>query len=85
MPYLWDGTWHRYEPDFVARLFGDREDEDAVHLIVECKGVPDSQSERKKQSVVESWDTGGAGIRAATALAAPLVVRGTCIICEARG
>ena len=55
VPYLWDGTWHRYEPDFVARLFGEREDDDAVHLIVECKGVPDPQSERKKQSVVESW------------------------------
>ncbi len=55
VPYLWDGAWHYYEPDFVARLFAEREDEDAVHLIVECKGVPDAQSERKKQTVLEKW------------------------------
>ncbi len=55
VPYLWDGTWHRYEPDFVARLFAGREDEDAVHLIVECKGVPDAHSERKKQAVETRW------------------------------
>ncbi len=55
VPYLWEGTWHRYEPDFVARLFAVREDEDAVHLIIECKGVPDDHSERKKQSVTTRW------------------------------
>jgi len=55
VPYLWEGTWHRYEPDFVARLFADREDEDAVHLIIECKGVPDDHSERKKQAVTTRW------------------------------
>ena len=55
VPYLWEGTWHRYEPDFVARLFAGREDDDAVHLIIECKGVPDDQSERKKQSITKRW------------------------------
>ena len=55
VPYLWEGTWHRYEPDFVARLFAGREHEDAVHLIIECKGVPDDHSERKKQSVTTRW------------------------------
>jgi len=55
VPYLWEGTWHRYEPDFVARLFADREDEDAIHLIVECKGVPDDHSHRKKQSIQQKW------------------------------
>ena len=55
VPYLSDGTWHRYEPDFVARLFAEREDDDAVHLIVECKGHPDPTSERKKQAVVSRW------------------------------
>ena len=55
VPYLSDGTWHRYEPDFVARLFAEREDDDAVHLIVECKGVPDAHSERKKQAVENRW------------------------------
>ena len=55
VPYLWDGTWHRFEPDFVARLFAERDDEDAVHLIVECKGLPDDHSERKKQAVENRW------------------------------
>ncbi len=55
VPYLWEGAWHRYEPDFVARLFAGREDGDAVHLIVECKGVPDDHSKRKKQSITKRW------------------------------
>ena len=55
VPYLWDGAWHRYEPDFVARLFAGREDRDAVHLIIECKGVPDEQSQRKKLTVNSQW------------------------------
>ncbi|MXW96385.1 MAG: hypothetical protein F4110_13455 [Acidimicrobiaceae bacterium] len=55
VPYLWEGTWHRYEPDFVARLFAGREDDDVVHLIIECKGVPDDHSERKKQSITKRW------------------------------
>ena len=55
VPYLSDGTWHRYEPDFVARLFAGREDDDAVHLIVECKGAPDAHSDRKKQAVESRW------------------------------
>ena len=55
VPYLWEGTWHRYEPDFVARLFAGREDDDAVHLVIECKGVPDDHSERKKQSITKRW------------------------------
>ena len=55
VPYLWEGVWHRYEPDFVARLFAGREDDAAVHLIIECKGVPDEHSERKKKSVITRW------------------------------
>ena len=55
VPYLSDGTWRRYEPDFVARLFAEREDDDAVHLIVECKGAPDVQSERKRQAAESRW------------------------------
>ena len=55
IPYLWEGAWHHYEPDFVARLFADREDEDAVHLIIECKGRPDDRSERKKQAATDKW------------------------------
>ncbi len=55
VPYLWEGVWHRYEPDFVARLFAGREDDDAVHLIIECKGVPDDHSKRKKQSITKRW------------------------------
>ncbi len=55
VPYLWDGEWHRYEPDFVARLFGGPDSTEAVHLIVECKGVPDDRSERKKAAVADKW------------------------------
>lgn len=55
VPYLWEGAWHRYEPDFVARLFAEREDEDAVHLVIECKGVADDLSERKKQFTSDRW------------------------------
>lgn len=55
VPYLWEGTWHSYEPDFVARLFAGREDEDAVHLIIECKGAPDDHSGRKSQAVTRRW------------------------------
>ena len=55
IPYLWEGAWHHYEPDFVARLFADREDEDAIHLIIECKGMPDDRSERKKQAATDKW------------------------------
>ena len=75
VPYLWEGTWHRYEPDFVARLFAGRDDEDAVHLIVECKGVPDDHSDRKKPVHHEAVDTSGAIVGAAAALAAPMVIR----------
>lgn len=55
VPYLWDGEWHRYEPDFVARLFGGPDSAEVVHLIVECKGVPDDRSERKKAAVASKW------------------------------
>ena len=39
----------------MARLFAEREDDDAVHLIVECKGAPDAHSERKKLAVESRW------------------------------
>ena len=39
----------------MARLFAGRDDEDAVHLIVECKGVPDDHSDRKSQSITKRW------------------------------
>ncbi|MDE0269561.1 MAG: DEAD/DEAH box helicase family protein [Acidimicrobiaceae bacterium] len=55
VPYLWEGAWHSYEPDFVARLFAGHEDEDAVHLIIECKGAPDDHSTRKSQAVTQRW------------------------------
>ena len=55
VPYLWEGAWHEYEPDFVARLFAGRENEGAVHLIIECKGMPDDRSERKKQWITDRW------------------------------
>ena len=55
VPYLWNSVWHDYEPDFILRLFDEREGDRAVHLMVECKGVPDDVSERKAQYVREWW------------------------------
>ena len=48
-----DGVWHSYEPDFVARLRN--RDGDTVHLIVECKGRPDDESETKARYVTDWW------------------------------
>ena len=53
IPYLHDGVWHSYEPDFVARLRN--RDGDPVHLIVECKGRPDEESETKARYVTDWW------------------------------
>ena len=53
IPYLFDGVWHSYEPDFVARI-RDRNGE-PVHLIVECKGRPDEQSAAKARYVTDWW------------------------------
>lgn len=53
IPYLHDGVWHSYEPDFVARIRN--QDGDPVHLIVECKGRPDEDSETKARYVKEWW------------------------------
>lgn len=53
IPYLDDGVWHSYEPDFVARIRN--RDGDPVHLIVECKGRPDDESETKARYVTDWW------------------------------
>lgn len=55
VPYEHDGVWHQYTPDFVVRLFGDRHSNNVVHLIVECKGMPDSLSELKHKYVRKWW------------------------------
>lgn len=56
VPYLSaKGVWHSYVPDFVVRLFGGYENPDAVHLIVECKGVPDRTSETKHRFLRKWW------------------------------
>ena len=40
----------------MARLFGGcAEDDQSVHLIVECKGAPDEQSRRKHLEVQSRW------------------------------
>ncbi len=53
IPYLEDGVWRSYEPDFVARIRN--RDGDPVHLIVECKGRPDDESETKARYVTDWW------------------------------
>lgn len=55
VPYMLDGVWHRYVPDFVVRLFGGLGDANAVNLIVECKGMPDKVSEKKHQFLRKWW------------------------------
>lgn len=55
VPYLWNSVWHDYEPDFIVRLFDEEEGDRAVHLIVECKGIPDEVSEQKAKYVEEWW------------------------------
>ena len=55
LPYLYDGIWRRYEPDFVARLFGTRATGGAVYLIIEGKGQPDDESAAKQHYVEEYW------------------------------
>ena len=55
IPYLWEGAWHEYEPDFVARLFAPAADDEAVHLIVEGKGVSDDRSRRKRIDSESRW------------------------------
>ena len=55
VPYEIRGVWHRYVPDFVVRLFGEGDSEDAVHLMLECKGVPDEVSEAKHSYVRDWW------------------------------
>ncbi len=55
VPYEIDGVWHRYVPDFVVRLFGGNRSEDAVHLMLECKGRPDEVSEAKHGYVADWW------------------------------
>ena len=55
LPYLYEGAWRRYEPDFVARLFGERETGDAVYLMIEGKGQPDDESDAKQHYVEDYW------------------------------
>ena len=55
VPYEIDGVWHRYVPDFIVRLFEGHRSEDAVHLMLECKGAPDEVSEAKHRYVRDWW------------------------------
>ena len=55
VPYEIGGVWHRYVPDFIVRLFARRDSDDAVHLMLECKGAPDEVSEAKHGYVQDWW------------------------------
>ena len=55
VPYVFKSAQREYEPDFVARLFGDSEDDACVHLMIEVKGVPDDESEAKARYVNDWW------------------------------
>lgn len=49
VPYFFNGSWRRYEPDFIARL------SDGTNLIVECKGVRDDKAIAAEKYVLEHW------------------------------
>ena len=49
VPYFFNGSWRRYEPDFIARLA------DGTNLIVECKGVRDDKAIAAENYVQEHW------------------------------
>ncbi len=49
IPYHRDGTWARYEPDFVAVL------DNGVNLVIECKGAYDSRAYIAAQYARDHW------------------------------
>lgn len=49
VPYFFNGSWRRYEPDFIARLVDD------TNLIVECKGIRDDKAIAAEKYVLEHW------------------------------
>ena len=77
VPYEIGGVWHRYVPDFVVRLFGGSGSDDAVHLMLECKGAPDGVSEAKHSYVQDWWIPAVANSPETPSRAAPLDVRRT--------
>ena len=49
VPYFFNGSWRRYEPDFIARLT------DGTNLIVECKGIRDDKAIAAETYVLQHW------------------------------
>ena len=48
-PYHFEGSWRRYEPDFIARL------SDGLNLIIECKGVRDDKAIAAEAYIRDHW------------------------------
>ena len=65
LPYLYDGAWRRYEPDFVARLFGGRETGNAVYPDDRGQGPARRRVGRKRALRRGLLDSGGAQQRQA--------------------
>ena len=61
VPYRIEDVWHQYVPDFVVRLFADARSPHAVHLMLECKGLPDKLSQAKHDWVRNWWIPAVAG------------------------
>ena len=49
VPYFFNGSWRRYEPDFIARL------SDGTNLIVECKAARDEKAVAAEKYVLDHW------------------------------
>ena len=50
--YAFQGTPHKYIPDFLVRI--DAKDREPIHLLLEIKGLMDEQ-DRAKQAAAERW------------------------------
>ena len=49
IPYMLNGIWRSYEPDFICRLRG------GINLIIECKGSLDAKAIAAARHVIEHW------------------------------
>ena len=54
VPYLYQGSWHHYEPDFVARIQQDGAGQ-PLNLVIEVKGQERDPDREKRRYIEEYW------------------------------